>query len=369
MHTVKQCLVFLLVVITLSGCSSGLRQGRKLMPYLSKGTDTIRLSKKTNARILQIHYTGAGGLYVQKDKTALLVDPFFSNPGPLISNIFRRKLPIDSSAIRHYFGRAIGQPKDTQGKIKAVLVSHSHYDHLMDVPLLWHEQLLHRDSVQFIGSKTTGHYLKGAGIPNSSIGVTLKKEATNSRQTGKMYTLDNGSIRIYPIVNAHAPHARILGIPIKFYKGKANKDKFPRRLGGFKEGQTFAFLIDFLNKSRQIDFRLFVQTSSSKPPNGFIPDSLRKQHPIDLAVLGVASFKQVKKYPDALLERMQPRHVLLVHWENFFRSIASLKVKPRAVPKTNVLKFIKKVEEVLPAHGSKKRWTLPLIDTRLVFSF
>lgn len=331
MPIVNKCFIALCLGLVWSGCSNGLRQGRKVMPYLSKGKDTIRLSSRQNPDTVKVHYIGTGGVYIQKGQKAVLVDPFFSNPGPLLANFFRRRLPFDSIAIRHYFAQTLDAPKDTQGNIKALLISHAHYDHIMDVPFLWHEGLIHQDSIRLIGSKTTGHYLSGAGVNTTKIQVIKKEEATNHQQIGKYYTLGQGSIRVYPVVNAHAPHIRIFGIPIKLASGKASKDKFPRRLGGFKEGQTYSFLIDFLNDAEVIDFRVFVQTSSSKAPYGFMPAALRNQRPIDLAVLGVASFKQVKKYPEDLLLHLQPRHVLWVHWENFFRSLNSLKQKPRVV--------------------------------------
>ncbi|OJJ14507.1 hypothetical protein BKI52_42780 [marine bacterium AO1-C] len=364
----KQYTTWLFILLIANACS-GIRKGKRLEKYLTQDVDTIHLntpSKSTNKSALELHFIGAGGMLIRKNQQAVLVDPFFSNPGPLLSNLFKKATP-DTNTVQHYFKRVFGQAQDQKGVIKALLVSHAHYDHLMDVPLLWHQKLLNQTTINFIGSPTVGHYLRGANIPAGQIESVEKSVATNLQKVGKRYEMGKPKIRVYPIVNAHAPHTRFFGIPIKFYKGKAKQDKWPTKLGGFKEGQTYSFLIDFLDEDEKITARIFVQTSSSNPPNGFIPAKLKAEHPIDIAVLGVASYKYVKKYPAELIKHLQPHHVVMVHWENFFCCLNRLKEKPRAVPFNNIRRFVKKVDLLMNELGHKGQWTLPQVDTKLFF--
>ena len=176
-------------------------------------------------------------------------------------------------------------------------------------------------------------------------------------------------MRVYPVVNAHAPHTRFLGMPIKFFKGKAKQDKWPKKLAGFKEGQTYAYLIDFLDEQAKINCRIFVQTSSSNAPNGFIPKALKVQHPIDIAIMGVASYKYVKTYPQELIKHLQPHHVIMIHWENFFCGLNRLNRQPRAVPFNDIRKFVKKIDRLMNELGHPDQWTLPQVNTKLWVRF
>jgi len=355
------------VLLTFSACK-GLKQGKKITPYLTQTIDTIRLNTSTTSvkSALEIHYTGAGGVLIRKGSQAVYIDPFFSNPGPLVSTLSKQAKP-DTSAIQRYFRRALGKAQDHNGSIKAVLISHAHYDHLMDVPTLWSLKLLNQERVRFIGSLSMGHYLRGAGIPPSKIQEIKKTEATSDQKIGKRFELGSPGIRVYPVVNAHAPHTRFFGMSIKFFRGKAKKDQWPKKLAGFKEGQTYAYLIDFLDDQANISFRIYVQTSSSNSPNGFIPAALKTEHPIDVAVLGAASYKYVKTYPQELIRHLQPRHVVVVHWENFFWSLDKLKKQPSAVPFNNIHKFVRKVAQLMKKLRHKGQWTLPQVDTKLIF--
>jgi len=95
----------------------------------------------------------------------------------------------------------------------------------------------------------------------------------------------------------------------------------PKRAWAWKEGKTFAYLIDFLGPDRSIDFRIHYQDASSRfplgaPPHFAPPDS----HRIDLLYVTVGAWFGTPDYPGAVLRNHQPRHVILGHWENFFRS-------------------------------------------------
>ncbi|MNJ70108.1 hypothetical protein D3C77_665300 [compost metagenome] len=54
-----------------------------------------------------------------------------------------------------------------------------------------------------------------------------------------------------------------------------------------------------------------------------IPDGKR----VDVLIMCAASTTQVSQYPDALLRYLQPRQLLIGHWEDFFGN--DLSKKPR----------------------------------------
>jgi hypothetical protein len=93
-----------------------------------------------------------------------------------------------------------------------------------------------------------------------------------------------------------------------------------RRLWSLKDGQTFVFVIDLLSPGpeKQTRFRLYYQDSAN-PPNQGLP-RLEDGRGYDLAVLCMASFYFVRRQPGTTLRHLQPRHVLVTHYEDFFRA-------------------------------------------------
>jgi hypothetical protein len=102
------------------------------------------------------------------------------------------------------------------------------------------------------------------------------------------------------------------------------------------EGNTFSFLIDYLDATGNIDLRIFIQSSSGNPPAGIPPLALVKNHPVDLAFLGMASYHFSSEYPCTLLEAIKPKEVVWIHWEDFFRKYTK---KPKTVRGTDVVGF------------------------------
>lgn len=360
------------ILLMLSACN-GVRHGKRINNLLAKGVDTVYLDKSsvsTKKQLLELHYIGAGGMLIRKGAQAVLIDPFFTFGGSIVGTLFKNS-KSDTGAVRTYFRSAFGKADDAEGNIKAVLVSHAHYDHIMDVPALWKLKLLNQSQVHFVGSPTSIHYLRGASLPAKQMQEVIPDSATNYKKVGKSFSFgqltDQPHIKVHPIINKHAPHTRFIGFPITFFKGKAKRDKWPKKRSRFKEGQNYSYLIDFLDEQQNITCRVLVQSSCSKPKKGFIPPSLKDEHPIDVAVLGVASYKYVKPYPEDLIKYLKPRHVVMAHWENFFRKLDQLKEKPQAVPKSDIKKFVKKVAQLMKAIKRKGQWTLPQVDTKLIF--
>lgn len=66
-------------------------------------------------------WIGVAGFVFEVDGTRLAVDPFVTRPGPL-ATLFRPVRP-DRALVRRVLGR-----------LDAVFVGHTHYDHAMDLP-------------------------------------------------------------------------------------------------------------------------------------------------------------------------------------------------------------------------------------------
>lgn len=120
-----------------------------------------------------------------------------------------------------------------------------------------------------------------------------------------------------PLRSYHAPH--INGYTL--YQGTRDRplQQEPRRADQWLDGNTLAFLIDFLDDEGQVAFRVYYQDAVAPPPMAFAPDELIDERPVDVAIFVPATFDQVDWHPEAYVENLDPGYVILGHWENFFR--------------------------------------------------
>jgi len=292
---------------------------------------------------LQIVYLGASGLSLRHGDDHIFTAPFFSNPS---------LWQLAFSRIKASPERFPAYMDDLASNASAILVGHAHYDHLMDVPLVARRMPA---TARIYGSRTTAHILAAAKL-RQRIEV-LNDKAGDASRAGEWISIPNTSIRFMPLLSGHAPH---LG-GIRLYDGEYRKDrrKLPRWPEDWRIGQPLSFVIDFLDPvARTIRFRVFYQDAATEAPEGF-PPPMRDGRAFDLAVICVASFDEVDDHPEALLARLRPRAVLLVHWEDFFQS-QSEPIEP--VPGTDVDEFLERFEAAIPANTL---WWMPIPQQRI----
>ncbi|HRB13240.1 MAG TPA: hypothetical protein PKU70_09525, partial [Vicinamibacteria bacterium] len=113
------------------------------------------------------------------------------------------------------------------------------------------------------------------------------------------------------------------------------------------EGRTFAYLLDFLDESGGTEFRVYFQDSGARVGVGAGPapgdPGYRK---VDVALIcGSGDFKGLD-HPAGIVTHLQPRHVIVGHWEDFFvtqRAICSEK-KVRGLPKEDPMRIVEEAK-------------------------
>ena len=161
-----------------------------------------------------------------------------------------------------------------------------------------------------------------------------------------------------PLVSHHAPH--FAGLVL--YGGVRTRPmrEEPRSAEEWLAGRPFAYLIDLLNEDGSVGLRIYYQDAVAAAPYGFAPP-LSDNVGIDIALIVPATYAEVLWHPDALLGNLQPRHVILIHWENFFIAPSQ---PTEAVPFTLLPDFVRRLERALP---EETRWDLPLPGTQFRF--
>lgn len=322
----------------LAGCAGSVRP---LHPFT--GIRTWDCAAPDPVEALELTYLGAGGFLMRWRGHAIMTAPFYSNPNLLEVGLGYLGYPIDVDRDR------VDALLPAVDDVEAILVGHAHYDHLMDtvyVAQRW------APNARLYGSRTMVNQL----VESTPLGGRLcdvERGAGDEHTLGAWHPVagpaNRPAIRVMALRSEHAPH--FLGV--KLFDGHVDTPAaaLPRTAAGWVEGQTLAFLIEFLRDDGSVALRLHYQDAASTPGLGFPPATITGY---DVAIVCAASFDNVKHYPDDLLAQLAPRRVVLAHWEDFFQDPEA---PLRVVPATDGAALADRLDQALGA-GSD-RWIAP----------
>jgi L-ascorbate metabolism protein UlaG (beta-lactamase superfamily) len=308
-----------------------------------------------------VQYLGAGGFLLKRDQDVLLTAPLFSNPS-LLEIALDHSVRPDTELIDRYF------PLDGE-QARAILVGHSHYDHLLDVPYI---ALRRAKQADIYGSETMARLLAPiaralqAKTPPTRI-VVMDKLAGDGRTPGAWQRIGE-RMRIMALRSAHSPPLALklrvaltqeLQLPVHLWRGgfvPEDLRELPRSPSEWVQGPVFAYLIDFLDEGGQVAFRVYYRDSGATPQSGYAPESLLREGPVDLAILCPGGRPTPQAHPEqTLLQALRPRAVLVAHWENLFvtQDLARAAGAYHAIPSPNAIEladvreFVRRIERLL----------------------
>jgi L-ascorbate metabolism protein UlaG (beta-lactamase superfamily) len=308
-----------------------------------------------------IRYLGAGGVAIRWRGQILLTAPFFSNYS--LPRVFFGRLKPNTDAIDR------GMKDVRPAEVGAILAGHAHYDHLGDLPVVAQQHAPRaRLYVNDSGVKLLAHAL---GSRVESLERSLETPIRLQDKEGVELPF-----RVRAVASEHAPH-------FLRYHWAGGQVKHPweqpwerLRLWHMRSGTTLAYVIDLMGDRDEVRYRIYYQDSASGDHIGAPREDGRAY---DLAILCIASHNWVEDAPQALLGRLRPRHVLVAHYEDFFR-----RDEPRAfVPMlTNGLanRYLVRVQDSLRGQArlpagpvgtvcgpSGAEWTIPLLGEEVRF--
>ena len=289
---------------------------------------------------LRLVYLGTGGWILEHSGSMVLTGPLFTNPGFFTTGL----LPIrsDTAIVDRYMSGY-----DVSAAL-AILVGHAHFDHLMDVPRLAER---HAPSARIVGSRTVANTLGTWSGLAERLDV-VDDSAADQVSVGRWLRYGD-RIRLMPLRSYHAAHFD----GYTLYQGTRAQPltEEPAWATDWLDGETYAFLIDFMAGPDSIAFRVYYQDAVAPPPAGFAPEQLIEQRPVDVALIVPATFDQVDWHPEALIENLQPKRVILGHWEDFF---SPMDRPAESVRLTDLAHFERRLERVFEGEWWRPdRWT------------
>jgi L-ascorbate metabolism protein UlaG (beta-lactamase superfamily) len=213
-------------------------------------------------------WLGVAGIELQVNEKILAVDPFVTRP-----------------PMRHmWYGRVTPNRALIEDKIRHcdyVLVTHAHWDHAMDVP-----DVIRSTGAIALGSANTCRLLAACGVPGKKV---------REIKSGDQITLGEFRVEALP-----ARHIRIPG----FSPGPLPTTlRPPLRLRDYRMDSCFNFLIKAAGLC-------LLDWSSIRP------------EPAPRAEVLFVRLYGEQAYYEALLDRVRPRLVIPVHWDDLFRPLS-----------------------------------------------
>ena len=299
---------------------------------------------------VELRYLGSGGIYLRWREDAILLGPSFSNPNPIRARFLRVK-PNEERIRKALEGVELH-------RVRAIFAGHAHYDHIADIPTIA-RKINVPVHVNAMGTRV----LAGEGLNVHELVI------------GKPVDVGT-SFRVRAVKSGHAPQiCKWRRFPCVYAEGPEYDADWTtpitkRRLGAMRGGQTLALVIELLDGDKE-RFRIYYNDASADSPLG------QTTGDFDLAILTIAQWQWAKDYPRDLLSVLRPRHVLVSHWDNFFKETSQ---QSRAVPfltEESVKRFTHMIEDhvttidagpVTPVCGDKReKWTMPAPASSMLF--
>lgn len=235
-------------------------------------------------------FLGVSTMILRDSDTTLIIDGFFTRPRAtqMLAGRIAPNRPLVQSCLS----------RSGVTSAAAVFVTHSHYDHAMDAPLV-----AELTGATLIGSESTRQVGRGWGLPDDQMQVARPGEA-----------IDVGRFNLTPLISRHAPHAH--------YPGQITTPVAPpAKVSAYRMAECFALQVR--HRSRAGDDRTLVINSSA----GFEPRMLQGRN-ADTVFLGIGTMgKQTPGYMEAYWENavaaVRPRAVVPIHWDDFTRPLSA----------------------------------------------
>lgn len=260
--------------------------------------------------VLRVTFVGVATILIDDGTTSIMIDGFFSRPS--FAQVAFTLLSPDRKKIE------TALEKLGVSSLAAVVVTHSHYDHALDSPLV-----AKLTGAKLVGSESTANIARGY----AKLGFDMKNMI--SVEPAQPLSFGDFTVTLFPA--AHCPHAAAPGVITKPVKP-------PAYWSEYRVGECYSVLIEHRSRS------ILVHSSA-----GFIRGALRNVH-ADLIYLGIASLgirgeTYRREYWEQVVKQIGASRVVPIHWDHFFSPI------DRPVSPLQIFDDFNRTMDFLKRHG------------------
>ncbi len=223
----------------------------------------------------RIAWLGTAGHVIEAGDTTLLVDPFVTRPN-LLRTAVARLVPDENEIARRIPSR-----------VDAVLCGHSHYDHMLDAPLI-----ARRTGAILVGSRTTCAFARASGVAESQLRIVPP--------TGATVRIKDAEVRF---VRSRHGRIRPVGVP---FPGEVESPRLPGRIFHYKMGGAFGILI------RAGGVTVYHNGSAD------LVDAELDGERADVLLVGLAGRASTRNYVGRLVHALSPSLIVPTHHDAFF---------------------------------------------------
>lgn len=240
---------------------------------------------------MKVTYFGTTTLLFDDGIDQILFDAHMTRPSFMTVGFGKLKTNtdlVDSMILKHDITR-----------LKSIFVSHSHHDHVMDVPYI-----AKKCNCEIYGSKSTLYVAKGLNIADKKL---------HEFKCYKEIRIGNYEITVIPSLHSKAHWynddlGKTIDVPLIQ----------PAKKKEFKEGGSYDFIIKHSGKTYLI-----------RPSFNHIEGQLDEIN-ADILFLGIAGIAKSSEQEKELffketVEKVKPSLIIPIHWDNFFVSLDSPK--------------------------------------------
>tara|TARA_R110002049_G_scaffold9444_4_gene48043 strand:- start:10584 stop:11627 length:1044 start_codon:yes stop_codon:yes gene_type:complete len=269
-----------------------------------------------------VTWFGVTTLLFDDGETQLLIDGFVSRP-TLADILLDRPVNNDAAKINYFLNEY------EINRLAAIIPAHSHFDHAMDIAAI-----ANRSSASILGSESSAHIGRGAGVPPDQIVVVAD---------GADYTFGEFSVRF--IATGHAPVGWRGAVPLP---GAIESPlRMPAPVSAFREGGSYAIVVSHPSGSA------LVLGSAGLQPGKL--DNLQ----VDTVFLGVGMIEglgqaYIQDYWKYAVTATGAKTVVPVHFDDYTQPFGNISLAPKVLDDFSVTARV--------LQDSRKRWDA---DTQL----
>ncbi len=199
-------------------------------------------------------------------------------------------------------------------RLRAIFVSHSHHDHVMDAPYI-----ANKCGAEIYGSSSALNVARGGDVPEEKLVLFDYNET---------FKVGGYTIKVIPSI-----HSKPTILNNDLGQTIDEPLRQPAKLRNYKEGGSFDFYVEAQGKRYMI-----------RPSFNYITGQM-DGYKADVLFLGVAGLQKADKATEKTffaetIEKLEPELVIPLHWDNFFSPLTKPVVgMPRLVEKTEVVFF------------------------------